>query len=258
MSDDNNVTQHEVTQEDLDNNPALVENGVKIGDMIDLPAGTGEGTPPVSTTDGGDDKAEENTGGGEAKTEEKTEKVVAKLKVSEDGMVEIPAAIFEGMMNDIQDLKTGKRTIKPQKVSHHTAMVKLVDDKYPILEIVKTWVENKGQQNEVLQSTVKILKDLESGKTENKNFPYLDLLNNVISYKVDIIKQTAKEHVKNLGMIRKTNPDPIKFSDEAKRFAPGEVENLVKTVTYESVVKFTEGTPLAGKEITISNEFLNM
>ena len=61
--------------------------------------------------------------------------------------------------------------------------------------------------------------DIKENKTEKRNLPYLDLLNNVTSYKVDIIKQTAKEDRKFLGMINKTNPDPIKFSDESKKFA---------------------------------------
>lgn len=192
----------------------------------------------------------------EKEIKEKQEPVENKEKKGE--MITISKGILEQLLNDVQDLKTGKRRAQPKRVVEHIATIKVVDDKYPVIEITKTWVENKGKPDEVTMCQVRILKDIEKGETELRAYPYLDFLNNVVGYQVKILKQEAKVDEKFYGMIRKTNPDPIKMGDTGKNFTSGETENIVKTAQYVSEVEFTEGTPLEGRKITISNNFLNI
>lgn len=192
-------------------------------------------------------------------TSEETQQEEVQVKQAEDKttgkMVQIDEGILTQLMNDVQDLKTGKRQVKPQRVTRHTATVKVIEDKYPVIEITKTWVENKGKPDETLWCQVAYL---QGDEIKTKTYPYLDFLNNVVGYQVEIQEQKAEVKEKYLGMLRKTNPDPIKMGDTGKAFTPGETENIVRSVEYVSRVKFTEGTPLEGQEITISNNFLNI
>jgi hypothetical protein len=51
------MQKRKLTQEDLDNNPELAENGLKVGDEIEIPE-TNE-----ATSDATDDPADDDTGG---------------------------------------------------------------------------------------------------------------------------------------------------------------------------------------------------
>ena len=173
-----------------------------------------------------------------------------------DEMVSVPKGVLEQLLNDVQDLKTGRKQ-PVRRVFEHFASVKVIDEQYPVIGIEKTWVDNKGKPEEATMCRVKYLKDFDGLATDVKVYPYLDFLNEVNSYQVKILEQKAEQSVKNYGMIRKTNPDPIKMGDDGKAFTPGMAENIVTSVNYVSRVEFTEGA-LIGKTLSISNEWLNL
>lgn len=169
-------------------------------------------------------------------------------------MVSVPKGLLEQLMNDVQNLKTGHSEIRAKRVAHHTAKVRLLDDKYPVMGVPKVWVENQGRHDE--KTFCQISYQTEEG-LQVKSMPYVEFLNSTPSYIVKILKQEAHEDIKSYGMKPKRNPDPVKFSDDGKAFTPGMVEDVVRTVEYVSTVRFNDG-PLASKELVIENKWLNI
>ncbi len=202
---------------------------------------------------------EQTTGAGNSgKPVEEGGGVPAPETTKPEETVTVPKSLLEQLINDVQDLKTGRRIPKVKRVHEHTARVKVIEiseKHYPVTKILKTWVIDQGKTTEETHCQIEYKNA--KGEMQKKAFVLMEFLNNNISYNVKILSQEAKEEEKFYGMVRKINADPVKMSDDGKGFTPGETESIVRSVIYTSKVKFLEG-PLEGKELTIANEWLNI
>lgn len=182
-------------------------------------------------------------------------------KHDDEQMVSVPSTLLRQMQQDIHNLKHGVATQPVQRITSHTARVKMHQDEYPVVGITKVWEENKGRPEQISRCTVVYLTGEKDEKKEpitaTANVPYLDFLNEQLSCKVEIVKQDAEEIRDVKGTKVKRNPDPKKMGDTGSDWESGVVEDVVVSVNYTSIVKFLEG-PLVGEEIKIKNNWLNL
>lgn len=178
-------------------------------------------------------------------------------------MVSVPKSMLEQMQNDINALKHGTQTSQPKRITNHTARVKVLEDKWPVLSLGKTWVTKKGKEDEQTHCHVNYIKNFVNEKDpknfekDQKDYEMLEFMNEVMSYKVQIIKQKMIDKSINLGLVEMSNPDPVKMGDTGKDFASGMKENIVKIQSWISDVEFLDG-PLKGRRMSIDNDYLNM
>lgn len=140
----------------------------------------------------------------------------------------------------------GAKIEKPKRVTEHTAYIRFFEDQ-PVVGLANV-------RERLLDGKKVGFVDLNLLDGSVRNVEYLNFLNESERETVSIIKQNAKQHVKNYGTVRAINPDPY----NQKTWNGGMIDLEVTSYTYQADVEVISDGKRKGEKYSVSTEALNI
>lgn len=173
--------------------------------------------------------------------------------MAEEKMIQVPESKLQTLLERVTKLEKGSVTVRPKRVTTHTAFLRFVEDK-PVVKLHEVYgVVNPDTKIETLFVKLTLL-DPATKETEDVELPYLKFLNELgVATKSLIKSQEAHEVVEVEGYLNTSPTDPV----HTKFFVPEQVPAEVRSVTYDVTVEVLEGKH-QGLEITVPQSVLNI